>query len=98
LASGSPLITVRNPLVEGFAHPTAPIGWDLVVMNPPYVGEKHIRTRLGADLAGALKKKRGFTGDLLVHFALGGLDALCPGGAMSAIVSDTAFTMDTAGD
>lgn len=90
------VVSVRNPLVAGLQHPVAPDGWDLVVMNPPYVGEKHIRARLGEDLARSLRAAHGFARDLLVHFALGGLDALRPGGAMSAIVSDTSFTMDTA--
>ena len=95
---GPPVVSIRNPLVAGLEHPMAPGGWDLVVMNPPYVGEKHIRTRLGADVARSLRDAHGFARDLLVHFALCGLDALRDGGAMSAIVSDTSFTMDTAAE
>lgn len=94
--SGCTVVSIRNPLTAGLQHPIAPDGWDLVVMNPPYVGEKHIRTRLGADFARSLRNAQGFARDLLVHFALCGLDALRDGGAMSAIVSDTSFTMDTA--
>jgi hypothetical protein len=94
--SGRPVVSIRDPLVAGLEHPMAPSGWDLVVMNPPYVGEKHIKTRLGADVAQSLRDAHGFARDLLVHFALCGLDALRDGGAMSAIVSDTSFTMETA--
>lgn len=90
------VVSVRNPLVAGLQHPVAPDGWDLVVMNPPYVGEKHIRARLGEDVARSLREAHGFARDLLVHFALRGLEALRSGGAMSAIISDTSFTMDTA--
>lgn len=92
------LVSVRNPLVTGLEHPAAPSGWDLIVMNPPYVGEKHIRARLGEHVARSLRDAHGFARDLLVHFALCGLDGLRRGGAMSAIVSDTTFTIDTAAE
>lgn len=92
------LVSVRNPLIEGLAHAMAPDGWDLIVMNPPYVGEKHIRTRLGAHVARSLRDAHGFARDLLIHFVLCGLEALRDGGALSAIISDTSFTMESAAE
>lgn len=91
-------VVVHNPLLAGFEHPASNGGWDVIVMNPPYVGEKHIKARLGERMAETLRDARGFAGDLLIHFALGALEALPPGGAMAAIVSDTSFTMESAAD
>jgi hypothetical protein len=90
------VVTTRNTLLGGLDHPSAPNGWDVVLMNPPYVGEKHLRKRLGAELQAALRARDGFSGDLLSHFVLRALEGTRDGGALSAIVSDTAFTMASA--
>lgn len=89
------VVTERNPLLEGMAHPQAREGWDVVLMNPPYVGEKYVRARFGDDFVAALREIDGFTGDLLSHFVVRALAAVRPGGVVSAIVSDTTFTMET---
>jgi hypothetical protein len=96
----SPLavVTERNPLLEGMAHPRAKEGWDVVLMNPPYVGEKYVRARFGDRFVDALREIDGFSGDLLSHFMVRSLAAVRPGGVVSAIVSDTAFTMETTRD
>jgi hypothetical protein len=88
------VVGVRNALLDGFEDGGTP--WDIVLMNPPYIGEKFLRHRLGRSLQDQLRKQDGFAGDLLVHFVFRGLNALARGGVLSAIVSDTAFTMGTA--
>ena len=65
-----PRVVTRNALVDGLHHASAPAGWDLVVMNPPYIGEKFLRERLGSGAQQALKDRDGFAGDLLAHFLL----------------------------
>ncbi len=102
LATGVPCIDTkfgpishRDVLIDGLAHPDAPDGWDIVVMNPPYLGEKFLRLRLGDETHAALKARDGFAGDLLEHFILRALDGLGPDGVVSAIVSDTMLTMDS---
>jgi hypothetical protein len=92
------VVTQRNPLLQGMEHPSAGNGWDVVLMNPPYIGEKHVRKRLGDELSDALRKADGFAGDLLAHFMLRALTAVQAGGVVSAIVSDTTFTMETAAE
>jgi hypothetical protein len=90
------IVTQRNPLLQGMKHPSARAGWDVVLMNPPYIGEKHVRKRLGDGLSDALRERDGFAGDLLAHFMHRALSGVREGGVVSAIVSDTAFTMETA--
>lgn len=90
------VVTTRNTLLGGVAHPGTKDGWDVVLMNPPYVGEKHLRERFGDELQRALRERDGFAGDLLSHFLLRALEGVRPGGALSAIVSDTTFTMASA--
>lgn len=86
------VVTRHDPLLEGMAGEGA--GWDIILMNPPYMGEKHVRGRLGQGVSDALRAADGFSGDLLTHFALRALDSVRPGGVVSAIVSDTAFTIE----
>lgn len=88
------VVQMRNALLDGFDDGGAP--WDIVLMNPPYVGEKFLRHRLGRSLQDQLREQDGFAGDLLVHFVFRSLSALADGGVLSAIVSDTAFTMASA--
>lgn len=87
------VITTRNALLGGFHHADAKNGWDIVLMNPPYVGEKYLRRRLGDDLHSALKARDGFAGDLLAHFLVRAHEEVGSNGVISAIVSDTTFTM-----
>jgi hypothetical protein len=90
-----PRVVTRNALMDGLHHAAAPAGWDLIVMNPPYIGEKFLKERLGADARQALKDRDGFAGDLLAHFLLLAIRSLRARGAVSAIVSDTMLTMDS---
>jgi hypothetical protein len=90
------VVTTRNTLLGGLDHANATGGWDVVLMNPPYVGEKHLRKRLGSEFQELLRARDGFSGDLLSHFLLRAIEGVKPGGALSAIVSDTAFTMGSA--
>lgn len=90
------LVTTRNTLIGGLSHSSAPSGWDIVLMNPPYIGEKQLRMRLGEDFQAALRTRDGFAGDLLSHFLLRAIEGTSPGGVVSAIVSDTTFTMSSA--
>ena len=92
------VVTQRNPLLGGMEHPSARAGWDVVLMNPPYIGEKHVRKRLGDGLSDALRETDGFSGDLLAHFMHRALAAVREGGVVSAILSDTTFTMETAAE
>ncbi len=89
------LVIQRNPLLQDMRHPSARGGWDVVLMNPPYIGAKHVRRRLGDELSQALRDADGFSGDLLAHFLVRALAGVREGGVMSAIVSDTAFTMES---
>jgi Eco57I restriction-modification methylase len=88
------VVQVRNALLEGFDEGGGP--WDIILMNPPYVGEKFLRHRLGRSVQDELRQQDGFAGDLLVHFVFRGLRSLREGGVLAAIVSDTAFTMESA--
>lgn len=93
------VVTQHNPLLAGMEQPNARTGgWDIVLMNPPYIGEKHVRKRLGEGISDALRESDGFAGDLLAHFMHRGLAAVRDGGVVSAIVSDTTFTMETAAE
>jgi Putative RNA methylase family UPF0020 len=88
------VVSVRNALLEGFNDDGQP--WDIILMNPPYVGEKFLRHRLGRSTQDELRERDGFAGDLLIHFVFRGLRSLRESGVLSAIVSDTAFTMESA--
>jgi hypothetical protein len=88
------VVTRRDPLLEGMRHAAPRDGWDAVVMNPPYMGGKHVRSRLGEDVSATLRQIDGFGGDLLAHFLLRALQGVREGGVVSAIVSDTAFTIE----
>lgn len=90
------VVATRNTLLGDLDHPSAGGGWDIVLMNPPYIGEKYLRERLGNEFRQALRARDGFSGDLLSHFLLRAIEGLRPDGALSAIVSDTAFTMASA--
>lgn len=86
------VVTQRDPLLQGMTETGAP--WDVILMNPPYMGAKHVRNRLGHGISDALRAVDGFSGDLLTHFVLRGLNSVRPGGVVSAIVSDTTFTIE----
>jgi hypothetical protein len=86
------VVSQHDPLLDGMAGTGA--GWDIILMNPPYMGEKHVRSRLGSGVSEALRAADGFSGDLLTHFVLRALGSVRPGGVVSAILSDTTFTIE----
>jgi hypothetical protein len=73
-------------------------GWDIVVMNPPYVGRKEVASRLPALRVEDLKAHYGRTYDLMLAFALRALELVRDGGVLSMIFNDTVFTSFDADD
>jgi hypothetical protein len=91
----------RYPLfVPAFHAPEviAPDGWDVVIMNPPYVGRKEVAQRLDGLRIADLKAHYGRTYDLMIHFAFRALELVRPGGVVSMIFNDSIFTSDDADD
>jgi hypothetical protein len=90
-------VQLRDALTQGMSDPVlAPNGWDIIVMNPPYIGAKFTRARLGGSLSERLEARHGFAGDLLAHFMAEAVTHLASGGVLGAIVSDTFFTAEGA--
>jgi hypothetical protein len=71
-------------------------GWDVVIMNPPYVGRKEVPGRIGAMRVADLERHYGRTSDLMLHFGFRALQLVCAGGALSMIFNDSIFTSDDA--
>ena len=79
--------------MPGFSAPDvwAEGGWDVVIMNPPYVGRKEIPQRW-PELVPQLEKHFGQTHDLMILFGERALQLARPGGVMSMIFNDSIFT------
>jgi hypothetical protein len=73
-------------------------GWDVVIMNPPYVGRKEVSRRLSGLRIGDLERHYGRTYDLMLHFGFRALELVRPGGALSMIFNDSIFTSADADD
>jgi hypothetical protein len=73
-------------------------GWDVVIMNPPYVGRKDVPGRIGAMRVADLERHYGRTYDLMLHFGFRALQLVCAGGALSMIFNDSIFTSADADD
>jgi hypothetical protein len=75
-------------------------GWDVVIMNPPYVGRKQFaeRYREQPQLVEAVKRHFGATNDLMVLFGERALQLARPGGVISMIFNDSIFTSTDAED
>lgn len=89
----------RFPLfVPAFHAPeiVAPDGWNVVIMNPPYVGRKEVVQRLEAHQVNDLQLHYGRTYDLMIHFAFRALELVRPGGVVSMIFNDSIFTSEDA--
>jgi hypothetical protein len=71
---------------------TAEGGWDVVIMNPPYVGAKEVSRRLEAWRVDDLRRHYGDVNDLMIHFAWRALQLARPGGVFSMIFNDSIFT------
>jgi adenine-specific DNA-methyltransferase len=74
-------------------------GWDIVIMNPPYVGRKEIPQRYDASTIDAITRHYGGTRDLMILFGERALQLARPGGGvMSMIFNDSIFTSVDADD
>ena len=73
-------------------------GWDVVIMNPPYVGRKEVPQRLSPLRVADLERHYGRTYDLMLHFGFRALELARPGGAVSMIFNDSIFTSTDAED
>jgi hypothetical protein len=67
-------------------------GWDVVIMNPPYVGAKEVTQRLQRWRVDDLRLHYGDVKDLMIHFAGRALELARPGGVVSMIFNDSVFT------
>jgi hypothetical protein len=67
-------------------------GWDIVIMNPPYVSRKEVPRRLTAAEVADLKDHFGDTNDLMILFAERALQYTRRGGAVSMIFNDSITT------
>lgn len=67
-------------------------GWDIVIMNPPYVERKAVPRRLPKWRVDDLKRHYGGTADLMILFAQRALQYSRPGGIVSMIFNDSIFT------
>lgn len=73
-------------------------GWDVVIMNPPYVGRKEVRQRFDAAYIADLERHYGRTYDLMIHFGKRAFELSRPGGVVSMIFNDSIFTSTDAAD
>lgn len=73
-------------------------GWDVVIMNPPYLSRKEVAQHLDAVLLRDLELHYGRTADLMIHFAWRALQLIRAGGVMSMIFNDSIFTSTDAAD
>jgi hypothetical protein len=73
-------------------------GWDVVIMNPPYVGRKEVRQRFDAAYIADLERHYGRTYDLMIHFGKRAFELCRPGGVVSMIFNDSIFTSTDATD
>jgi hypothetical protein len=67
-------------------------GWDVVIMNPPYVGRKELPGRLDAARVRDYERHFGRTADSMILFAWRALQLVRRGGALSMIFNDSIFT------
>lgn len=74
------------------------VGWDIAIMNPPYVGRKEVRQRLDPTRVADLERHYGRTFDLMVHFGFRALELVRPGGVLSMIFNDSIFTSTDAAE
>lgn len=82
--------------MPGFTNPDVweAGGWDLVLLNPPYLSRKN----LPQEIKGDLEKHYNRTMDLLAHFGLRAFDYARDGGAVALIGNDSWFTSTDATD
>jgi hypothetical protein len=73
-------------------------GWDIVIMNPPYLSRKEIAKRLDDVLLRDLVLHYRRTADLMIHFAWRALQLIRGGGTVSMIFNDSIFTSTDAAE
>jgi hypothetical protein len=73
-------------------------GWDVVIMNPPYLSRKEVAQRLDEVLMHDLERHYGRTADLMIHFAWRALQLIRTGGVLSMIFNDSIFTSTDAAE
>lgn len=67
-------------------------GWDVVIMNPPYVGRKEVAQLFDDAVIRDLELHYGRTYDLMLHFAFRAHELARPRGVVSMIFNDSIFT------
>jgi len=67
-------------------------GWDVVIMNPPYVGRKEVARLFDRAYLADLERHYGRTYDLMIHFGFRAFELARPGGIVSMIFNDSIFT------
>ncbi len=73
-------------------------GWDIAIMNPPYLGRKEIPQHLDRMRVSDYERHFGETNDLMVLFARRARQLTRPGGVVSMIFNDSIFTSADAED
>lgn len=67
-------------------------GWDVTILNPPYLGKKEVVQHLDAMRLADYKRHFGDTNDLMILFAQRARQLTKPGGVISMIFNDSIFT------
>jgi hypothetical protein len=78
--------------------PDSPSAFDVVLMNPPFLGGKRLRTELGEDVPRRLVAMHPGTNgnvDLAAHFLRRAFVHLSPGGVIGAVTTNTIAQGDT---
>lgn len=73
-------------------------GWDIVIMNPPYLGKKEVAQHIDAMRLSDYKRHFGDSNDLMILFAQRAQELARPGGIVSMIFNDSIFTSTDAED
>jgi len=67
-------------------------GWDIVVMNPPYLGKKQVAQKIDPVRQADYEAHHGEKNDLMILFAYRARQLVRPGGVCAMIVQDSVFT------
>lgn len=67
-------------------------GWDIVILNPPYLGKKEVAQKVEAGRRRDYEAHHGESNDLMILFAQRARELVRPGGVCSLIVQDSVFT------
>ncbi len=101
LSEQLPALRARPAFLPAFSAPDVVErgGWDVVIMNPPYVGRKEVRKRFDAGYLADLERHYGRTYDLMIHFGRRAFEFAHPGhGTVAMIFNDSIFTSTDAED